>query len=130
MKVPSTFSIVCGPLGATGPDTITDHSFANIKAIADSLANVQVAASIDPVGLQNYPGLHDIFREGDPTAGISPQAVDFYSPDTFNFTVPDVSADGQTLTVSSVGLNATAQNAGTSLDFETMSKLCGDRERR
>jgi phosphodiesterase/alkaline phosphatase D-like protein len=34
LKVPHTFSIVCGPLGATGPDAITDHSFANIKAIA------------------------------------------------------------------------------------------------
>jgi len=38
--------------------------------------------------------------------------VDFYSPDTFNFTVLDVSADGRTLTVKSIGMNATAQNAG------------------
>jgi hypothetical protein len=112
VKVPNTFSIVCGPLGATGPETITDHSFANIKAIADSLANAQVVAGIDPVGLQNYPGLHNLFRDGDPTAGTNPQAVDFYSPDTFNFTVLDVSADGKTLTVTSVGMNATAQNAG------------------
>src|SRR5262249_45617881 len=112
VKVPYTFAIVCGPLGATGPDAITDHSFANIKAIADSLASAQVAAGIDPVGLKNYPGLHDLVREGDPTAGANPQPVDFYSPDTFNFTVLDVSANGKTLTVSSVGMNATAQNAG------------------
>jgi hypothetical protein len=38
--------------------------------------------------------------------------VDFYSPDTFNFTVLDLGANGKTLTVSSVGMNSTAQNAG------------------
>jgi uncharacterized protein YjiK/phosphodiesterase/alkaline phosphatase D-like protein len=112
VKVPYVFAIVCGPLGATGPDAITDHSFGNIKAIADNLAGAQVAAGIDPVGLQNYPGLHDLVREGDPTAGANPQPVDFYSPDTFNFTTLDVSANGKTLTVSSVGMNSTAQNAG------------------
>jgi hypothetical protein len=112
VKVPYTFAIVCGPLGATGPETITDHSFGNIKAIADSLANAQIAAGINPVGLENYPGLHNLVREDDPTAGTSPQAVDFYSPDTFNFTVLDVSPSGKTLTVKSVGMNSTAQNAG------------------
>jgi uncharacterized protein YjiK/phosphodiesterase/alkaline phosphatase D-like protein len=112
VKVPYAFSIVCGPLGATGPETITDHSFANIKAIADNLAAAQVAAGIDPIGLQNYPGLRDLAREGDATAGTNPQPVDFYSPDTFNFTVLDVSANGKTLTVSSMGMNATAQNSG------------------
>ena len=112
VKAPYTFAIVCGPLGATGPDAITDHSFTNIKAIADSLAAAQTAAGIDPIGLRNYPGIHDLVREGDPTAGENPQPVDFYSPDTFNFTVLDVSANGKTLTVSSVGMNATAQNAG------------------
>jgi len=112
VKVPFTFSIVCGPLGATGPETITDHSFANIKAIADSLASAQITAGLDPIGLQNYPGLHDLVRDGDPTAGTNPQPVDFYSPDTFNYTVLDVSIDGKTLTVKSVGMNSTAQNAG------------------
>ncbi|HKE59755.1 MAG TPA: SdiA-regulated domain-containing protein [Pyrinomonadaceae bacterium] len=112
VKVPFTFAIVCGPLGATGPDAITDHSFTNVKAIADSLANAQVAAGIDPIGLQNYPGLHNLTRDGDPTAGTNPQPVDFYSPDTFNFTVLDVSPNGKTLTVKSIGMNSTAQNAG------------------
>ena len=37
--------------------------------------------------------------------------MDFYSPDTFNFTVLDVSGNGKTLTVQSIGMNATAQNA-------------------
>ena len=62
--------------------------------------------------LLNYPGLHDLFREGDPTAGTNPQPVDFYSPDTFNFTVLNVSLSGKTLTIKSVGMNSTAQNAG------------------
>src|SRR4029077_21197532 len=62
--------------------------------------------------LIGYPGLHNLVRDGDPTAGTAPQAVDFYSPDTFNFTVLDVNADGKELTVSSVGMDATAQNAG------------------
>ncbi len=112
VKVPYTFAVVCGPLGATGPDAITDHSFTNIKAIADSLANAQTAAGLNPIGLENYPGLHSLVREGDPTAGPSPQPVDFYSPDTFNFNVLDVSPSGKTLTVKSVGMNSTAQNAG------------------
>jgi phosphodiesterase/alkaline phosphatase D-like protein len=29
-RVPGALSIIAGPIGATGPDTITDHSFANI----------------------------------------------------------------------------------------------------
>ena len=112
VKVPYCFSIVCGPLGATGPDTITDHSFTNIKAIADSLANAQTTAGIEPVGLQGYPGLKNLVRVGDPAAASSPQAVDFYSPDTFNYTSFNVSADGKTVSVRSVGMNATAQNSG------------------
>ena len=111
VKVPYCFSIVAGPLGATGPDAITDHSFAHIKAIADSIANAQTAVGVEPIGLQGYPGLHDLVRDGDPTAGTSPQAVDFYSPDTFNFTVLDVSVNGKTLTVTSIGMDSTAQNA-------------------
>ena len=113
VKVPYCFTIVCGPLGATGPDLFLNHNFASVKGAADLIANAQAAAGIEPLGLQGYPGLHDLQRLGDPAASTSPQAVDFYSPDTFNFTVFDVTADGKTLTVSSVGMNATAQNAGT-----------------
>ena len=111
VKVPYCFAIVCGPLGATGPETITDHSFTNIQAIANSVAQAQVAAGIEPIGLEGYPGLHDVAREGDPTADGNPQTVDFYSPDTFNFTVLDVSGNGKKLTVQSIGMNSTAQNA-------------------
>jgi hypothetical protein len=104
--------VVAGPLGATGPDLITNHSFAMAQQYANSLVAAQEAANVEPFGLIGFPGLHDLFRDGDPNAANNPQAVDFYSPDTFNFTVFDVSKNGKTLTVSSIGMNATAQNAG------------------
>jgi phosphodiesterase/alkaline phosphatase D-like protein len=114
-KVPYCFSIVCGPLGATGPETITDHSFANIQAIANDLATKQAAAGVEPIGLLGYPGLHDVMRDtnGVLVAETTPQAADFYSPDTFNYNILDVSADGRTLTVISKGINSTAQNSAT-----------------
>ncbi len=116
-RVPHCFAIVDGPLGATGPETITDHTFANLKAIADSLANAQLAASLDPVGLDaNYPGLFDVTREGDPDADTLRQPIDFYSPDTFNYTTFDISSDGKTMTVSSFGINSTAQNSFAEFD--------------
>ena len=111
VKVPYTFAIVCGPLGATGPDLFMNHTFADVKGAADLIAHAQDTAGIDHIGLENYPGLHNLVREGDPTAASSPQPGDFYSPDTFNFTVLDVSPSGKTLTVKSVGMNSTAQNA-------------------
>jgi phosphodiesterase/alkaline phosphatase D-like protein len=123
IKVPYCFSIVAGPLGATGPDAITDHSFSNIKLLADTLAHAQAAAGVEPIGLEDYPGLYDVVREGDPTADVSPQAVDFYSPDTFNFTVLDVSGNGKTLTVKSIGMNSTAQNAGQEYDQASPARM-------
>jgi uncharacterized protein YjiK/phosphodiesterase/alkaline phosphatase D-like protein len=111
VKVPNVFSIVCGPLGATGPDLITNHTFAMAQQYSNSIAAAQQGAGVETLGLIGYPGLKNLQRDGDPTAGTSPQSVDFYSPDTFNFTTLDVSTDG-TLTVSSVGMDATTQNAG------------------
>ncbi|MBS9383587.1 MAG: SdiA-regulated domain-containing protein [Dolichospermum sp. BR01] len=118
VKVPYVFSIVDGPLGATGPDTITNHSFANIKAIADDLATKQAAAGIEPIGLNGYAGLHDVKRDQNGTlvSKATPGAVDFYSPDTFNYSVLEVSPDGNTLTVTSKGINSTAQNSATEYD--------------
>jgi phosphodiesterase/alkaline phosphatase D-like protein len=112
VKVPYVFSIVAGPLGATGPDLITNHTFAMAQQLANSLAAAQQAAGVGPFGLIGYPGLFNLQRENSPTANTNPQPVDFYSPDTFNFTVLDVSADGRTLSIKSVGMDATAQNAG------------------
>ena len=105
--LPNAISVVDGPIGATGPDTITDHSFANIKSLADKLAATQTAAGVNPIGLDpNLAGLKNVVREGDPNANTNRQAVDFYSPDTFNYTTFDVSADGKTLNVNVQGINS------------------------
>lgn len=111
VKVPYCFSIVAGPLGATGPDIFLNHDFASIKTMADSFVTAQQAAGVEPFGLQGYPGLRNVVREGDVNAGTTPSAVDFYSPDTFNYATLDISADGKTLTVSTFGITAVAQNS-------------------
>src|SRR5262249_25075272 len=103
VKVPFCFEIVCGPLGATGPDLISNHSFSLVKKLADSIANAQIAANIEPIGLAGYPGLNHVQRLGDPDADELRQAADFYSPDTFNYNVLEVSDDGKKLTVTSYG---------------------------
>ena len=110
VKVPYCFEIVCGPLGATGPDLISNHNFSLVKKLADSLANAESAAGIEPIGLAGYPGLHNVTRLGDPAADTLREPADFYSPDTFNYNVLDVAADGKTLTVTSYGINSTVQN--------------------
>jgi hypothetical protein len=102
---------VDGPLGATGPDAITDHSFTNLKTIADALAGAQAAAGLDPIGLDSqYPGLHNLTREGDSSADMLRQPIDFYSPDTFNYTILEVGAGCPTLTVTTYGINSYAVN--------------------
>jgi len=112
VRVPHCFEIVDGPLGATGPDLVTNHTFANNKLIADSIAAAQTAAGIDPVGLDaNYPGLHNLARENDPLADAVRQPVDFYSPDTFNFNTLEITPDGTTLTVTALGINSYATNS-------------------
>ena len=110
VKVPHCFSIVCGPLGATGPDLISNHAFSLSKQLADSIANAQTAANIEPLGLGGYPGLRKVTRLGDPLADALRQPVDFYSPDTFNYNVLEVSPDGNSLTVTSYGITSTVQN--------------------
>ena len=110
-RVPGCFQILVGPLGAGGPDAITDHSFANIQSIADSFASQQQKLGIDPIGLDPaFPGLANVYRDGDPDADVLRQPVDFYSPDTFNYASLNVSPDGGTLTVSVYGINSFAAN--------------------
>jgi phosphodiesterase/alkaline phosphatase D-like protein len=112
VPVPHCFIIVDGPLGATGPDTITDHSIANIQSLAAAVNSAQVGLGLDPIGLQpNYPGLHDVVREGDPNADATRSTFDFYSPDTFNFAALEVSADGGTLTVRVTGIDSRPTNS-------------------
>lgn len=107
----NVFEVVAGPIGAGGPDTITDHTFANIKSITDQLVAREKADGVDPFGLdRNYPGLHNVARDGDPGADALRQPVDFYSPDTFNFATLDLSDDGRTLTVSIKGIDSYLKN--------------------
>jgi phosphodiesterase/alkaline phosphatase D-like protein/arylsulfatase A-like enzyme len=107
----NALSIVDGPIGATGPDVNTDHSFAAVKALADKLVATQTAAGVNPIGLDpNFAGLKNVVREGDPTANTNRQAVDFYSPDTYNYTTFDISADGKTLNISVQGINSYAKD--------------------
>jgi phosphodiesterase/alkaline phosphatase D-like protein len=110
-RVPGVFEILDGPIGATGPDLITDHSLTNIQTLAKNYAAQQTALGIDPIGLDPaFPGLTNVSREGDPTAGADPKPFDFYSPDTFNYAVLDISPDGSTLTVTIKGINSYATN--------------------
>ena len=72
---------------------VSDHSFSGIKARADNLAAEQVSLGMPPLGLNSsFPGLVNVFREGDPDADVLRQPADFYSPDTFNYASLDVSA--------------------------------------
>ena len=109
-KVPHCLSIVCGPLGATGPDLFANHDWASISNATKLLTDAEVAAGIETIGIAGYPGLHNVKRDqnGVLVTESTPQAADFYSPDTFNYNVLDVSADGKTLTVTSKGINSTA----------------------
>jgi 3-phytase/alkaline phosphatase D len=109
--VPGAFQILTSPLGAAGVPMVTDHGFSNIKALADSLAAAQIALGMPPLGLDpSFPGLFNVFREGDPDADVLRQPVDFYSPDTFNYATLDVSPDGGSLTVRILGINNFAAN--------------------
>jgi hypothetical protein len=113
VKVPFALSIVAGPLGATGPDLFTNHTFAAVEQLANSIATAQQSAGIEPLGLIGYPGVQNVKRDvnGTLTPAVSLAPVHFYSPDTFTFVVFDVPANGRTLSVKAVGMNATAQNA-------------------
>ncbi len=105
--LPSAFAIVAGPIGASGPDFITDHSFSYLKNIADSIAQKQTNAGVNPIGLDpKFPGLRNVVREGDPNADKLRQPIDFYSPNTFNYAILDISADGKTLSVDVQGINS------------------------
>ncbi len=110
-------SIVTGPVGAGGPDTITNHSFSNIKTLADTLAAQEANLGVNPIGLDpNYRGLSNVFRDGDPNANSLRQPVDFYSPDTFNYTIFGISADGKTLSVDTYGINSYGANTFPQID--------------
>jgi len=108
--VPGAFQLLAGPIGAGGPDGLTDHSFATIQRVAAQRNAVQIALKEPGLGLPaNFPGLRNVFRQGDPNAAASPSPVDFSSPDTFNYTIVEVAEDG-TLTVTNWGIPSYRQN--------------------
>ena len=109
-KLNQVISIVDGPLGATGPNTFTDHSFGAVKSFADALATKQIGLGLNPVGLDiGYPGLTLISRDGDPSAASNPQPADYVSPDTFNYATFEVATNGL-LTVVVRGINSYQTN--------------------
>src|SRR5262249_8946208 len=106
VRVPGALSIVAGPIGATGPDTVTNHDPAFIKTLADALVASETAAGVDPIGLDAaFPGLKNVTREGNPTADATRTGFDFYSPDTFNYATLNISADGSSLSFGVKGIN-------------------------
>ncbi len=108
--VPGAFQLVAGPIGAGGPDGFTDHSFTAIQKAATDRNASQLALGEPQLGLPaDFPGLRNVFRQRDPNAASTPSPVDFYSPDTFNYTVLNVAADG-TLTVETWGISSYEQN--------------------
>jgi alkaline phosphatase D len=109
--VPGAFQLLAGPIGGGGPDGFTDHSFATIQMAAAQRDAVQIALKEPGLGLPaTFPGLRNVFRQGDPNAAASPSPVDFSSPDTFNYMVIDVAEDS-TLTVTNWGIPSYRQNS-------------------
>jgi alkaline phosphatase D len=108
--VPGAFQLLAGPIGAGGPDGFTDHSFTTVQTAAEERDSSQIALGEPGLGLPaNFPGLRNVFRQGDLNAAASPSSVDFSSPDTFNFMVVDVAEDG-TLSVTTWGIPSYRQN--------------------
>ncbi len=113
--VPGAFQVVSGPIGAGGPDAITDHSFANILNLLNTNSttvdnNPDLIAHGDPaIGLAGMSGLSNVYRAGDPNAQFAPSSVDFYSPDQNGYTTLGFDAWGN-LTVSTWGIASYAAN--------------------
>jgi len=102
------FQIVAGPIGAGGPDAITDHSFANIQSLFNTTNSGLQAFDAPTIGLCGFTGLSNVHRQGDSDPACS--GVEFFSPDTFNYSILDVSADGSSLTVDVWGIPSYQQN--------------------
>jgi hypothetical protein len=109
---PGAFTVVAGPIGAVAPDRFTEHDYASVKSVAARLAADERAAGIEPIGLRpDFPGLRQVYREGDPDADATRQPVDFYSADTFNYVTLEISADGKSLAVDTWALIPIARTA-------------------
>jgi phosphodiesterase/alkaline phosphatase D-like protein len=113
--VPGAFQVLTGPIGAGGPDAITDHSFANILNLLNTAStpvinNPDLVAHGDPVvGLAGFAGLDKVFRVDDPNAATDPSSIDFYAPDLNGYTTLSVDQWGN-LTVDFWGILSYAAN--------------------
>jgi phosphodiesterase/alkaline phosphatase D-like protein len=120
-RLDSAFSIVTGPIGATGPDIYANnHSFANIGTVSAAV-NANLAAENmslnggqagNQFGLQDFGGrVTNVKRDqnGVLVAGSANDAINYFSPDTFAYTNLDVDADG-TLHVTVLGIDSYATN--------------------
>ena len=111
-EVPGAFTVVAGPIGGVGPDSIARHDFNSVKSVADKLAAASRAAGVEPIGLRpDFPGLNQVYREGDPRADSLRQTVDFYSADTFNDVTVEISADGKSLAFETWGIDSYLPNS-------------------
>jgi len=111
IQASDAFTIVACPIGSLAPDRFTEHNYASVKSVADKLAADERAAGLDPIGLRpNFPGLKQVYREGDPDADAMRQPVDFYSGDTFNYVTLEISADGKSLAVDTWGIDSYPPN--------------------
>ena len=110
-RVSNVFTIVAGPIGAGGPDVITDHSISNLQSLTNTVVAAEQKKGLDVLGLDpSNSRVHDVYREGDPNADANRSPFDFYSPDTFNNMTLEISKDGKTLTVNNYGINSYAPN--------------------
>ena len=115
--VPGAFQIVTGPLGAGGPDAITDHSIGNIEALLNNPGtgvdnNPDLSAHGDPViGLAGFQGLSNVVRDKDGVLvhETAPTSIDFYAPDKFGYTTLAFDVWGN-LRVETWGVNSYQQN--------------------
>lgn len=113
--VPGAFQILSGPIGAGGPDAVTDHSFANIQKLLNTAStavdnNPDLIAHGDPaIGLAGLAGLNSVIRAGDPNATANPSSIDFFAPDKFSYTTLAFDAAGN-LRVETWGVDSYQQN--------------------
>ena len=113
--VPGAFQILTGPIGAGGPDAVTDHSFANIQTLLNTPSTAVdnnpdlIAHGDPPIGLVGLAGLNSVVRAGDPNAGANPSSIDFFSPDKFAYTTLAFDPLGN-LRVETWGIDSYQQN--------------------
>ncbi len=112
--VPGAISVVTSPIGAGRPAEAFLGK--DLVGLADTLTGNYLKGNLDPIGLRaGFPGLTALKRQATgshTTADLNnPKPIDFWSPDTFNYGLLDVNANGQ-LTVSVRGIPGHVVNDG------------------